>query len=130
MCIALDWTIDDPLDKPCPHRTPNAGGSVASELHGVCIFCWRDRASVCQRAALLWRVRLDELKASKPNRPDLLSLLDRALTVITFAVHEFGGGYNNDGTPKGEAGSWDGITQLMEDLEVALSLEDAYVPEL
>ncbi len=43
------WKIGDPLDKPCPHRTPNAEGSVASELHGVCIFCWRDRAGLCYR---------------------------------------------------------------------------------
>ena len=35
-------TPREPLFEPCPHHTPNAGGSVASELHGVCIFCWRD----------------------------------------------------------------------------------------
>lgn len=44
------WRIGDPIDKPCPHHTPNAGGgSVASELHGVCIFCWRDRGVLCYK---------------------------------------------------------------------------------
>lgn len=32
----------EPTFESCPHHTPNAGGTVASELHGVCIFCWRD----------------------------------------------------------------------------------------
>lgn len=28
------------LTRPCGHERPQA----ASQLHGVCIFCWRDRA--------------------------------------------------------------------------------------
>ncbi|KKM84394.1 hypothetical protein LCGC14_1299550 [marine sediment metagenome] len=37
--------MSKPYD-PCIHHTPDAGGSVASELHGICIFCWRDRLGV------------------------------------------------------------------------------------
>jgi hypothetical protein len=49
-----------------------------------------------------------------------LALLTRCLIVITFAVYEFGGGYTDNGKPKGEPGPWQGITQLMEDLEEAV----------
>lgn len=49
--MAESWTLAEPLDKPCIHRTPNAEGTVSGELHGVCIFCWRDRASSWRRYA-------------------------------------------------------------------------------
>ena len=53
------------------------------------------------------------------NDEKVQALLDRCHDIVLFAVHEFGGGYNTDGTPKGEPGSWDGITQLLDDLEDA-----------
>lgn len=54
------------------------------------------------------------------NNETLLALLTRCLDVVTYAVHEHGGGYDADGTPKGDEGApggWNGITKLMEDLE-------------
>lgn len=38
----MTWTPDKPLDERCPHYNPEAAGYG---LHGVCIFCWRDRAA-------------------------------------------------------------------------------------
>ncbi len=59
--------IDNPYT-PCIHRTPDAAGTVASELHGVCIFCWRDRLGAFVRenkrlAGEVERVRQDERQA-------------------------------------------------------------------
>lgn len=34
-----EWVVGMPVDAHCPHAVPYA----ASCLHGVCIFCWRDR---------------------------------------------------------------------------------------
>jgi len=40
MAAHESWHVNDPLDKRCPHAEPQAD----SQLHGVCVFCWRDRA--------------------------------------------------------------------------------------
>lgn len=42
----IDWTVDEPIDRPCGHAEPQA----ASQLHGVCVFCWRDRCGALRRA--------------------------------------------------------------------------------
>lgn len=39
--MAHDWEVGDEITKPCVHAEPQA----ASCLHGVCIFCWRDRCA-------------------------------------------------------------------------------------
>ena len=53
------------------------------------------------------------------NDEKVQALLDRCQVFVLYAVYEHGGGYNTDGTPKGEPGAWDGITQLLDNLEDA-----------
>lgn len=43
---ADDWKIDEAVTKPCAHARPQD----ESQLHGVCIFCWRDRCAVLAAA--------------------------------------------------------------------------------
>ena len=49
------------------------------------------------------------------NDEKVQALLDRCHVFVLVAVYEFGGGYNTDGTPKGEPGAWDGITHLLDE---------------
>lgn len=39
------WAIGDRIDAPCGHARPQA----ASQLHGVCVFCWRDRCGALEQ---------------------------------------------------------------------------------
>lgn len=66
------------LFEPCPHHTPNAGGTVASELHGVCIFCWRDRwgALKAERDALRFKVERLRGNAAKTYEKGTLDQFD------------------------------------------------------
>jgi len=62
-----------PSFEPCVHHTPDAAGTVASELHGVCIFCWRDwwgaqKGENLRLRTLLWRaVRREARKQYTPS---------------------------------------------------------------
>lgn len=47
-----DWHPGMPLDTPCDHAQP----LDASALHGVCVFCWRDRAGALAREYPGWGV--------------------------------------------------------------------------
>ena len=43
---ADDWEVGEAITKPCFHARPQD----KSQLHGVCIFCWRDRCAVLAAA--------------------------------------------------------------------------------
>lgn len=45
-----EWKVGMPLDTPCGHSEPRAD----SQLHGVCVFCWRDRAGALSKNVDAW----------------------------------------------------------------------------
>ena len=78
----IEWTITDPIDQTCPHVTADAGGAVASELHGVCIFCWRDRLGKAMHEIDLMSASILDIKAG------LQAILDdsRAIQKVLSAI--------------------------------------------
>lgn len=59
--------------EPCPHHTPNAGGTIDSELHGVCIFCYRDRGAAFEKRVELLENQLESKKAELDAWQDTLA---------------------------------------------------------
>ncbi len=61
---AHDWGPGESAVKPCCHAEPQS----AMALHGVCIFCYRDRLAVAQHA---WVKKLEEGRALNSKVFDL-----------------------------------------------------------
>jgi hypothetical protein len=55
------WAVGDRIDAPCPHAEPQ----TATQLHGVCIFCWRDRCGALERSRSIPALKLAAYRAGK-----------------------------------------------------------------
>jgi hypothetical protein len=62
---------------PCEHRVPNAGGSVESQLHGVCIFCWRDRGAALAMAIPGLVAEIRQIRDFGSDDPAVIARLER-----------------------------------------------------
>jgi hypothetical protein len=62
-----EWHVGDPVDAHCGHAIPYS----PSQAHGVCIFCWRDRAGLLnaelkRRQNLVEPINAIEVLSSQP----------------------------------------------------------------